>query len=462
MSKSAGGDGRSLLSLRELARCRSLLAPEEVLLLLATLPAQVDAGIPHQRFTFSINSFAIAWQNPGRLHPAALIHRAKQDVRDWPPFSLCWLEQANEPARNAEQTLDVSDTLLSEGSLEPADSAPTQLSKLIYELLGGAKRYDRHLPPLACLSEEANAVLHAGFRGKFTDCRSFWRVLESTLVEERKKRSPGTIHVDGSELCVPPWLTGSKLQQCSALSLKPVGGAHLPIHLVARSRFRIGRSREFSDLPVRIAGKNGKEDGEASKEISRVHVLCEAAGEGLTLRDGDGSRPSSNGSTLDGAPLSLVVPRELNGRTSDLSLGTSARVKISLRQHSSTSLPSISGGSSRPSDEQLADHPSGIAAVTFHPARESRAMLRREAVWLFSAVGVELSATGLLRWVAPSESPICFLHRFGRFWLVNMHEAEGRLRIEKRVLEPGQIAPLRDGLLLEFGVLSFTTTLLGR
>ena len=76
------------------------------------------------------------------------------------------------------------------------------------------------------------------------------------------------------------------------LDLELQTGSGPGIRIVARDRFRIGRSRSLSDLPLRVS-EHGAFSTERTNEISRTNVTWDSRMGGFF--DGDGSRPSANG-----------------------------------------------------------------------------------------------------------------------------------------------------------------------
>jgi hypothetical protein len=434
------------LPLREVLRRRRELPLEEVLRLVKKLPELPDTADGMGAW---INELLVQWET---CTGAEAGDWAGRSVREWPPFLLRWRTRVeNQEREDSGATLA---TILPPAA-GTAPAPPAQLALLIYELLGGSRRAwgDRTLSPLAALDEEGNTVLRRATRGEFADIAGFLRVWELAVAEQLSAAGNG---LSSQTWQVPRWVRHTA-QSGKALQLEPAAGG-LPVHLVARPQFRIGRSRGQSDLPIRIWTEEGHEDVEASAQISRLHVLAELTPDGPVLRDGNGAQPSANGSSFNGVPLSASHPTliECSG---ELTLGGSASLELLTIPRTALSELEI------PGSERVDVPPGGTESRPAFGAIAARVLtarvaLLRDAVWLFSELGGEIGASGALRWVAGSAAHFAFLRRHESFWMVNVRCQSGEVRLDDAILTPGQIAPLTTGQVLDLGTARFNVAIL--
>ncbi len=254
---------------------------------------------------------------------------------------------------------------------------------------------------------------------------------------------------------IPRWLLGDA-QAGAVLDLLPTEDGYPPVRFSARAQFRIGRSRDMSDFPVRFASL--PDVGENVRELSRVHVLMELCPNGLTFRDGNGEKRSTNGSAYGNEPLDPKRPFFLHGRDV-LVLSEEYRLEVVpvLRRQGLMFEPVNFDewkGATMPFDFQ-----SAIAGAVYFLTLDNHPMIR-DAVWLLSDMGFCLSSEGRFAWVDTDDSATGWmLYRSGTFWLANVSLEEGQARIDDSVLEVGQIAPLIDGQRLEIGSCEFKAKL---
>jgi hypothetical protein len=246
-------------------------------------------------------------------------------------------------------------------------------------------------------------------------------------------------------------------QLASLLELTPVDKPAVPTRFVSRSIFKIGRSRRLSDLPTRSSNDSGA--GEAIKELSRVHAIVQRAGAGLAFRDGNGERPSSNGSLWNGTALSHTGPTPITGPGMLLLSPTSCRFRLEvlpLAENAFARLEIENLMQWTGADTTLAHQPSPFSALTFRHPRG--AMVVRQSVFLLSAIGAEIKPSGEFSWRGEEdEPPQIILHRAGAFWIANV-ATEGEMRVDDLALAPGEIAPLAEGHTLTLDSVSFRLT----
>jgi hypothetical protein len=429
-----------LLSLRELLRCRRELTAAEVVRLLHTLPEMLDES-DSGAATALINDVVVCFNS---APPGGISEIAKRPVHEWPGFRLLV---------EGEEQQDASSTFVGGITLYGA-TPPARLAALVYELLGGRIRNEALLKgkysPLAELDENGNLLLRKALSRKgFPDCRTFWS--QWIAVADPEGGAPAPQAPPERQWRIPgPLLTVAR--PVDGLELTPMDRPTVPTRLVARSVFRVGRSRRLSDVPARSAAEGGT--GEAIKELSRVHVIFERTANGIGLRDGNGERQSANGSAWNEVVLSpdKVVPVTEDGML--LLSPQSCRYRLEVTPHrmprfARAEIANISEwkGGAAPSPPLPP-----VGAVTFRHPRG--AMVVRESVWMLSALGAGLSPSGEFRWNDDEEPEHAFVHRHGAFWIVNI-AAQEEVRLADTPLAPGEIGPLAPGQTVSLGGLQF-------
>ena len=374
----------------ELRRHRSDLSADEVRVLLALLPVMLDrrADCPAHlgsavRIEFLENT------------PASVVTNVA--VTSWLPFRLVWDDNIS---ASAEMTPD----------------RPAHLAALIVELLGDT----------GCDEGTDRVLEKARTGGAFASCAEFWSELLAQLPDDR------------SAFRVPEWVA-DRGAPATKLLLAPQESS-TPILLVARPRFLIGRSADHADFITCILPET-EENDERTNLLGRVHVFGEALGGEATLRDGNGTEQSMNGSIFDGRALS-VAPTALRRRAT-LSLGEHYSVVV---------IPYLDACDDIRLDDPRAvrdaDAPRG--AIVFGPAVVQPLVI--DAAWLFTRLDFTLRPSGGPAWLAPSpENPARFLHRGGIFWLVNLGFTSGQLGLGERVIGVGEAVPLDGSLSLRLG-----------
>ncbi len=426
---------------------------DEVARLCAKLPALLDAEADAHDSPL-VSALEVAWLEGRAGSTPTGGDWVARSIHEWPEFCLRWREDAG-----GTETVGVSTIMDFAGATH--GSAPARLAMLVYELIGGHRRAvaGHAISPVAALNEAGNDVVARAVRGGFADCRGFWRAWEGAMagqIAERGRRGGG---VPGRELRIPRWLL-DRAQPGDVLRLEPGDlSTHPPVRLVARAQFRLGRSRSQSDFPVR-AGVAGQQDSESSKQLSRVHACAEATAAGLALRDGDGEKPSTNGSTFNDAALDPTQPMALTG-TGVLTFGAAGAgyrlqvVPLPGRRLSDARIANLADWGGAPSDAAPlhAEH----GAVIFEPLDGQPVLLN--AVWLFSEICCEVTPSGELVWSREEQlGPLAFLYRHGCFWLANLRLTSTAVRLDEGVLESGCIAPLTSGQTLEIGAARFAVS----
>ena len=404
------------LTLIEVLRRRRALPVGETWRLLDELPALLDdaerqGDLPAARLLNAVQ-VVFAIEAPGDC--------AGRSVSEWPAFHLDLLVDATQ----GETAVQVD---------SPDANGSARFAALLYELLGGPQRSDGAHPPLAALSEAANRTLQRALAGGgFASCTEFWR--------EFLRESAGS----PSGVRIPSALAGSGTQG-EVLRLIPRDRS-VPVHFIARSQFRIGRSVAEADLVTRLLPKT-PENETRTHQLGRVNVCGEIVGGHPALRDGNGQQPSENGATLDGQPLAHDRAKPLTKRGV---LTLAGHYALEVTPHLSpeddfeienfTACPGFRADGT----------PELRGAVTF--ARCDGEAMLRETVWLFTRVDFSIGQNDRAIWLAPTrKNPAAFLRLGGRFWLVNLNLRGNALHLDGRSLNAGEAAPLNADQSLRLG-----------
>jgi hypothetical protein len=353
-------------------------------------------------------------------------------VTEWSPFSL-WLNC--HPMRLEDQTVTQSP-----GEPRPF-RGPATLAHVLYELLGGARQMGvpQHFPPLPAVNEAGNAMLRRAINGHGTseDCVTFWE----RWLRACDMQPPAAWRI-------PRWL----LNVASPGDvLRLLTDASLPaVELIARRRFRLGRSRSRSDFPTRVHRSDGSLDEAVTAQFSRVQALGEWTGSALTWRDGDGEKASTNGTHWEDTALSSIQGTAFS-TAGVLTLARSYRIQVvplpSTGLTGPASILNLSNWSGFKQSVPVDALPFG--AVLLRPLDGQP--ITRDAIWLGMEIGFEPGVSGSFDWGLPSRTrrAACFLHLHGCFWIANSGLESNTLRLNDAALDPGQIAPLSEGQDLE-------------
>ncbi|MBS0656760.1 MAG: protein kinase [Verrucomicrobia bacterium] len=332
---------------------------------------------------------------------------------------------------------------------------------LICELLGRPRpRHDRgHLPPIAALGEEGNAALRRarGEEGEpFETVSDFHRALRSQTFVARSVK-PAISRVSSQRI---PEALLQVHSSGSVLTLTPAGAAgsepepQLPLRLVARDEFRLGRSPAEADLVTWFLPRSPEND-ELSRRLSKVHCFLRRRGGRLMACDAE----NSNGTELDGRPLPKNAVGEPIPERGVISLDTRYRVDVQTLPGSPNGTPQIENlplwtGASSPTSIQappsVVVDPTALGGVTVVPRTP---LAVRRPVWLLSSLA--FGADPALPLAFPPGGNLqplqgYFHYHLGHFWVESI-DIGGGVEVDGIVLSGGEIAPLIGGQRLRLG-----------
>ena len=412
------------LTLLELLRRRSALPVGETWRLLGELPRLLDDAerLGELPVAHLLGTVQVVFESGAQGDCAG------RPVGEWSAFHLDLIADETQS-----ETAVATDPPEADGTM--------RFAALLYEMLGGPHRSDGARPPLAAVGEEANRVFQRALAGGADgSCAEFWR--------EFQRASAGPQRIPDS----PPGC-GTR---GDLLMLTPNDGG-MRIRLVARTEFRIGRSRAEADLLTRFLPET-PENATRTHELGRVQVLGEIIGGEPALRDGNGTRPSANGSTFDGHPLDANSPRPVRQRgVLDLAGRFSFEVIPQFAAAEDFAIENLAAwkdGAARSNFGSATGMSPLLGAVTF--AARAEQPFVRDAVWLFTRVDFSLGENDALVWLPPSRNnPAAFLRSDGGFWIVNAALPAGRVHLDKTTLAPGDAAPLVAGASLRLNTREF-------
>jgi len=414
---------------------RRPLQVDEVIDLLDSLPEQLDSD-ETLRDASLLREMRVNFER--HLDPPELNNLINSTTAEWPHFTLSPKDVGGETIASGQTAIAREEAMLHR-------SPPGALASLIYQLLAGRQRPDitANPPQIDALGQDANDLLQRALAlDQSKDAKEFWREFVAAC-----RMKPGAQRSPRSSTATP-----AERQPGTVCKLAPVGAEAAAIHLVTGSSFRIGRSKKRADFVTRFLPAN-PENAELTSKLSRVHALLELHSEGVTLRDGDGTTPSRNGSSFRDAPLSSECPSAM-GRGGLLSLGSHYRLQV-------TALP-IARSAVLIGKERFMPRPEGapedIGAVILEPLDEPHPILH--AAWLFDAAGFFLGPSGEFRWHRDPAmaAQALFLTRNGSFQLGNVSLSRARLLVDGRELKLGDIVPLRSGQSVTIGHVNFTVS----
>lgn len=320
---------------------------------------------------------------------------------------------------------------------------------MLYELLGGphlsgiTPRY----APLPALNEAGNAVLRSAIENRraASTCQALWEKLTaaSALVPARKKVVPPPLPARRQLRIAEPLL--SSVQAGKVLKLTPSDLTYIPIHLVTRRRFKIGRSLYQADFIARVLPETS-ENEKLTKEIGRVHVTAEVMDDRLMLADGNGAQPSVNGSSFNGTPLSAerLVPLD---RAGVLALYKNYELDVLPLLDAADLGWEIANEKDWPGS--TADAPTIRGAVVFKP-RKGQATLRK-TVWMFTRLDFQIES-GEVVWIPAGTGTNAgtFFHHRGQFFLANLSLTDPP-SVSGISLPPNTAAPMITGQVIILG-----------
>jgi len=423
-----------MFSLLELLRHRRQLEVPELVRLLGSLPRLLTVSgrrdIPPLLDIIRVHFVGLADPQHGR---SLLSDR----VEKWPPFIL-YLEAEPDEAGNGE-----GDRALSGADLaELGTFTVTRFAHLLYELLGGPNRPpdETYFPPLAELSEDGNAILNVALTNpKSPDVAEFWR----QFVHINQLDTPAAETTEKMTLQIVE--SRASFEIGNILTLTPGDPTAAQWRFVSRSRFRLGRSAEAADFVAQFLPDNA-ENALRTKLLSRVHVVAEVRDEQLTLRDGNGSKASLNGSKLDGVALSAKVPTPFED-PGVLALGS--EYFVSIDPVFTPDVWEIANPIGWLNFDQLA--PATMGAVLVEPIGQPAPSLR--TVWLLNRVGFQLNDGGqmVLDHRRNAISPAMFFYQSTCFLLANISLPEEQLCLDGAPIAPWEAVPLHTGQRLRIG-----------
>jgi hypothetical protein len=230
-----------------------------------------------------------------------------------------------------------------------------------------------------------------------------------------------------------------RVQSGTKLRIEPVEGTPeeiRAIHLVARSEFNLGRSRDDADFLTWFWPRSRQND-ERTKRLSKVHVTATRAGEKLVLRDAG----SANRSTFEGHPLSFTDDDVLDQRGT-LILGHEYHIDV-------TPFDSTVPDGLRIANERDWDGPPEYevalrGAVRFMPINSELAL--RNAVWIFTDANIGCSRLNPIVFDAPGAEEVegRFHYYRDNFWIEALETGNGIL-VDGYELRPRDLVPIVDG-----------------
>jgi len=267
------------------------------------------------------------------------------------------------------------------------------------------------------------------------------RILESVAeAPPSAPQAPSAVAV-AALLSIPSRMLGAA-QPGALLRLKPIGGGGgLPVIACARDHIRIGRLAAAAELAVRFLPRNPSNDAK-TKLLSKVHISARCENGQLLLFDGDGLRPSANGSTFDGRNLSVETPLVLEN-PGELLLADEYSIKV-IPLPSKQDAPAIANFADW-TGPKIETKPPVAGAVLFAPEISSE---NGVAVWLFSVASFGIGDGASLDFALPAGAceTGALRHYCGCFWL---EQRQGdSLRLDDIALSPAEIAPLATGQII--------------
>lgn len=333
---------------------------------------------------------------------------------------------------------------------------PREFALLLYELLGGRIREvdSRRYSPLSSLHEAGNSVLRRELLAMpHADCASVWRDLLQAEADANRippispqatAAAVRTSHIPESFLSVS--------HPGTVLNLDSYAPETPPMHFATGPRFTVGRSAT-ADFIARILPENERNEARTNR-LSRVHSVLEIDDGAITLRDGNGSGPSLNGSSLDGQPLTPNHPAVLPHR-GRLVLGD--EYAMDLIPLNSTESPAweIDNLDAWKGPAGTTAAPLPYRALACEPVEGHG--ITRHGVWLFSEAGFGVDAAERIVWDnrGRGHSPAAFHYYRGCFWLRNDSLSVPVFVDDDTLLCHGEILPLASSQIIRIGSHTF-------
>jgi hypothetical protein len=271
---------------------------------------------------------------------------------------------------------------------------------------------------------------------------NFHRIALELDYEVSRQDSGYRAAAHAASLRIPSALLAT-VQPALVCTLEAVGADApiLPLRLVSRPQFRLGRARAEADFVSWVLPRNPSND-EKSLRVSKVHAIAEATTAGIVLRD----NASANGTLFDGVPLDengTSLPRQ--GR---LLLAGAMEVDFDRLAPGLEKGPAITND--RSWSGPAAQSPLQRGAVRFEVA--AKEPQPPNALWLLSdaAFGTNRSNAICLADDQLAEVQGRFHHHRGCFWIETLAD-NSAVQLDRMTLRPGEIAPLATGMQLRLG-----------
>ena len=239
-----------------------------------------------------------------------------------------------------------------------------------------------------------------------------------------------------------------RVQAGTKLRLEPAEGTPPEVHavhLVARTEFHLGRSREDADFLTWFWPRSRQND-ERTKRLSKVHVTATRAGEQMMLRDAG----SANRSTFEGHPLSFTD--DVLGQRGTLILGHEYHIDVA--PFDSTLTGELRIGNGRRWDGPPEYEMPLRGAVRFMPINSGLAL--RNAVWIFTDANIGCSRLNAIILDASGAAEVegRFHYYRDNFWIETLESGNG-ITVDGYELEPRDIVPIVDSSEIKIADVTF-------
>jgi len=419
-------------------RRRKILPPEEAFHILRDAPEMLESSA--EDFAAAeplMNRIVVHFQNLERDNQIKELIAAP--ATSWPRFRLHLTPGSGEPAPGRTAAVAPPDHV---------GSKSAHFALLISEMIGGVRRDAIGRPvfsPLSAVNEEGNDLLRSAING---GCNISMRDLWSRLLR-CSKPSLGAIRAAPKPSPLPD--SGAPFT-AAGFELEALDGGQPNIRFSSGKRFQIGRSRASADYPIRLSEQP---DGPAGfvTQLSRFQAVLQVGSQGVTVHDGDGKKPSTNGTRMDNQPLDAARGRLLSHRAI-LVLGGRYRlelVPISPACEAKTEPNELFQGSGL-AGREISRRPE-VSGVFVSPI-DCRST-EPSAVWLFDEASFKLDGDGGLVWtedISEMAGAFCFLDGS---YSIRAGAGGEPLMVNDAPLDPGETRPLRNGTRLLIGTRQF-------
>ena len=421
-------------SLVALMRRRKILPAEEAFHILRDAPEILESSAEDFAATEPlVNRIVIHFEKLERDDQMKELIAAP--ASSWPRFRLHLTPGGGDPAPGRTAAVLLPDSV---------GSKAAHLALLVSEMIGGVRRDAIGRPvfsPLSALNEEGNDLLLSAISG---GCDISVRDIWSRLLR-CSKPSLSAIRA-APKLSTPPD-SGAPLT-AAGFELEALDGGQPNIRFSSGKRFQIGRSRASADYPITLSERS---DGPAGfvTQLSRFQAVLQVGSQGVTVHDGDGKKPSTNGTRMDNQPLDAARGRPLS-RRAILVLGGRYRlelVPITPAREAKTERNELFQGG-RLNDSQISQS-SEVSGVFVNPI--DRQSTEPSAVWLFGEAPFISSRDGAIVWTEDiSEMAGAFCFQDGSY-SIRAGAGGEPLAVNDAPLDPRETRPLRKGTRLQIG-----------